>query len=137
MLRALHRRLRFEMQVISRKATMDAGEEELHNSLVAFVGGTRLVVTPEEVTGYLIRYHGITTEEALVRHYKDDSFLVSFNDARLVDRVLHSPPPAGADLGLVFGHYCRQTDTLFTPLRFKVLVALENIPAHVWLRETA
>jgi hypothetical protein len=55
---------------------------------------------------------------------------------RLANWVLHAPPPAGADLILIFGCYHRQTGTLFSPLRFKILLALKNILAHVWSLET-
>jgi hypothetical protein len=55
---------------------------------------------------------------------------------RLANWVLHVPPPAGADLILIFGCYHRQTGTLFSPLRFKILLALKNILAHVWSLET-
>jgi hypothetical protein len=41
-------------------------------------------------------------------------------------------PPIGAELVLIFGHYRRQLCALFLPLRFKVLLALDNVPAHVW-----
>jgi hypothetical protein len=116
---------------------MDAAEEELRNSLVTFIGGTRPVVTPKQVAGYLNRHHGIAIGETLVRCYKADSFLVSFNDVRLADQVLHFPPSVGADLVLFFGHYHRQTGALFSPLRFKVLLALKNISMHVWSREIA
>jgi hypothetical protein len=50
---------------------------------------------------------------------------------------LHAPPPPPVDLVLVFGCYRRQTGALFSPLRYKVLLALENIPAHVWSLEIA
>jgi hypothetical protein len=115
---------------------MDAAEEELRSSLVIFVGGTRSMILPEQVTGHLNRHLGITAEEALIRRYKVSSFLISFIDMRLVDRVLHSPPPVGAEVVLVFACYCRQTGALFSSLRFKVLLTLENIPVHAWSRET-
>jgi hypothetical protein len=115
---------------------MDAAEEELRSSLVIFVGGTRSTILSEQVTGHLNRHLGITAEDALIRRYKVSSFLISFIDMRLVDWVLHSPPPVGAELVLVFACYCRQTGALFSPLRFKVLLALENIPVHAWSWET-
>jgi hypothetical protein len=55
---------------------------------------------------------------------------------RLADQVLHAPQPAGADLVLIFGRYHRHTDALFSPLRFKIRLALEKILAHVWSLET-
>jgi hypothetical protein len=38
---------------------------------------------------------------------------------------------------LIFGRYHWQTGALFSPLRFKVLLVLENILAHVWSWKTA
>jgi hypothetical protein len=50
--------------------------------------------------------------------------------------VLHALPLVGTDIVLIFGRYRRQSGVLFSPLQFKVLLALENIPAHVWSLET-
>jgi hypothetical protein len=33
---------------------------------------------------------------------------------------------------LIFRRWTRQAGARFDPLRFKVLLALENIPAHLW-----
>jgi hypothetical protein len=52
-------------------------------------------------------------------------------------RALHARPPVGVDIVVVFGRYRRQTGALFSPMRFKVLLALENIPAHTWSPEIA
>jgi hypothetical protein len=50
----------------------------------------------------------------------------------MVARVLHAPRPPSADLTLIFSHYTNQAGPLFSPLQFKVLVAIENLPAHAW-----
>jgi hypothetical protein len=50
--------------------------------------------------------------------------------------VLHALPLVGTDIVLIFGRYRRQSGVLFSPQQFKVLLALENIPAHVWSLET-
>jgi hypothetical protein len=55
----------------------------------------------------------------------------------VVDQVLHVVPPTGAELVLIFGRYRRLLGALFKPLRFKVLLALDTIPAHVWSLDTA
>jgi hypothetical protein len=51
------------------------------------------------------------------------------------DRVLHIVPPTEVELVLVFRRWQRQSGALFSPLHFKVMLALENLPAHVWSLE--
>jgi hypothetical protein len=46
----------FEMCVIPRTMEMDAAEEQLRNSLVAFVRGSQLVASPEQVSAHLLRH---------------------------------------------------------------------------------
>jgi hypothetical protein len=38
---------------------------------------------------------------------------------------------------LIFWHWQCQCGALFSPLRFKVLLALENLPGHVWSLDIA
>jgi hypothetical protein len=46
--------------------------------------------------------------------------------------VLHSVPPRDAGLRLVFCRWRRQAGALFSPLRFKVLLVISNLPDHLW-----
>jgi hypothetical protein len=41
-------------------------------------------------------------------------------------------PAQGAELVLIFHRWRRQSGALFLPLRYKVLLVVENIPAHIW-----
>jgi hypothetical protein len=102
LLGALHRRPWFEMRVIPRSLATNATEEALSSSLVALVGGTRPVVSPDQVAAFLSHHHGVAVGEALIHRYKAGSFLISFNDIRSADRVLHPPPPVGVELLLIF-----------------------------------
>jgi hypothetical protein len=102
LLGALHRRPWFEMRVIPRSLATNATEEALSSSLVALVGGTRPVVSPDQVVAFLSHHHGVAVGEALIHRYKAGSFLISFNDIRSADRVLHPPPPVGVELLLIF-----------------------------------
>jgi hypothetical protein len=46
--------------------------------------------------------------------------------------VLHAASPVGADITLVFQWWHRQLGALFSSLCFNVILAIENIPTHVW-----
>jgi hypothetical protein len=68
---------------------------------------------------------------------KAGSFLLSFNEDRVADAILHAHPLVGFDLILIFTCYRRQTGTIFKLLRFKILLTVENILVHAWSLETA
>jgi hypothetical protein len=115
---------------------MTATEDEHQSALVAFVGGARPATYPDQVAAYLLQHHGIPLGDAQIHRYWARSFLTSFRDDQMEDHVLHATPPIGAALVLIFGRYRRQQGALFSPLRFKVLLALDNVPTHVWLLDT-
>lgn len=72
-----------------------------------------------------------------VRRFGDMGFLLIFNTRTAADRVLHAMPPEQALFRLVFRCWTRQLHATSIPMLFKVLVALENLPAHVWSLEAA
>jgi hypothetical protein len=72
-----------------------------------------------------------------VKRYRADMFLLEFDDRREVDRVVHAPIPDCAELRLVFRRWHRLATTLFSPLRFKILISIMNLSAHVWSLQTA
>jgi hypothetical protein len=37
-----------------------------------------------------------------------------------------------AELTLIFNRYTRLAEALFSPLRFKVFIMIENLPKHMW-----
>jgi hypothetical protein len=120
----------FEVHILPRTTEMDAMEEQLQYSLVAFVGGSRPVASPEQVASHLLCHFDVGAEEVRVHRYRVSSFLLCFHNSAKVDWVLHVPRPSAANLTLIFSHYTRQVGDLFSPLRFKVLISIENLAAH-------
>jgi hypothetical protein len=51
----------------------------------------------------------------------------------VADRVLHAQPPTATTFSLRFHCWSRQSRALFSPLRFKVLLVVDNIPVHLLL----
>jgi hypothetical protein len=74
----------------------------------------------------------VEVSEVQVRRYHSDSFLINFSNSSMADRVLHASQPQGAELVLIFQRWRRQSGALFAPLRYKVLLIVENITAHIW-----
>jgi hypothetical protein len=74
----------------------------------------------------------VAADEARARCSWLDDFLVLFNDISVVDKVLHAPMPTGDEFSLFFWCWRQQSWVLFSPLRYKVLLAIDNLPAHVW-----
>jgi hypothetical protein len=105
----------------------------LGSALVAMVGGTRPVVSTDQVVQHLLHGYQVPAEAVQVHRYKAESFLLIFNDRAEADRVLHAPH----HLTLVFRRWQRQHGAQFSPLYFKLLLAIENVPAHVWSLEVA
>jgi hypothetical protein len=60
-----------------------------------------------------------------------------FRDGATADRVLHAPYPSSVELTLIFSRFTWQVGPLFSPLRYKVLSSIENLPAHTWSISTA
>jgi hypothetical protein len=86
---------------------MDAAEEQLWISLVAFVGGSRLVASAAQVASHLHHHFDVSTDEVRACHYRAGSFLLCFHDDATMDQVLHAPRPPLAELTLIFSRYTR------------------------------
>jgi hypothetical protein len=71
----------------------------------------------------------------MARVTKLGGFLVVFTEAQVADRVLHAPPPPGAEFPLLFRQRQRQHSALFAQLRYMVLLSMMNVPTHVWSLE--
>jgi hypothetical protein len=119
---------RFETRVIPRTPVMDATEESLTSALEVVVVGPWLRATLAEIFDHLSRYFQVTTDSIQVKRYRANMFLLQFTDRREADRVLHAPIPQGAELRLVFRRWRRQVGSLFSPLRFKILLSITNLP---------
>jgi hypothetical protein len=66
----------------------------------------------------------------LVREFRPFDFLLIFSSAVAIDHVLHAPPPRDAPFILMVQRWRHQLCTCFSPLCFKVLLALENLSVH-------
>jgi hypothetical protein len=51
----------------------------------------------------------------------------------VADRVLHAQPPTATTFSPHFHCWSHQSRALFSPLRFKVLLVVDNIPVHLLL----
>jgi hypothetical protein len=114
---------------------MEAVEAELATTLVGMVGGTRPSVSPAEVQAHLAAHFHVAVHEVHVHYSQPDDFLLLFSDISMAYRVLHAPSPIGRELTLRFHRWCLQSRTIFSPLRYKVLLAIENFSAHAWSPE--
>jgi hypothetical protein len=73
--------------------------------------------------------------EVRVCRSRSDDFLLIFSKQATVDRVLHAPMQQEVDFSLIFRRWRCQARARFSPLRYKVLLAIDNVSAHVWLLE--
>jgi hypothetical protein len=104
----------------------------LGNTLVMVVSGSRPSVTPNQVLLLLTTFYGVGEHEAHVRRSSPEDFLLLFAAHQTTDMVLHTNPLADAPFSLLFHRWCRQSRVCFVPLRFKVLLTISSIPAHIW-----
>jgi hypothetical protein len=85
---------------------MDVVEVELSTALDTKVGvgvgGTRPPVIRAQVLSYFIRFFQVEEREVRFRRYRFGGFLVTFDDDKVTDRVLHAAPAPGADFLLFF-----------------------------------
>ncbi|OEL22976.1 hypothetical protein BAE44_0016005, partial [Dichanthelium oligosanthes] len=119
-------------RIIPRTSEVVAAEDRLATSLVALVGGTGSSVSVAQFAAHLGRFYQVQQHEVQIRRYLHGGFLLSFVDGHVADRVLHTPPPVGAELIVVLQRWRRQSWAGLAPLCFKVLLSVENVPAHLW-----
>jgi hypothetical protein len=125
-------RPRFELRVIPYSAAMDEAEAQLTNSLVTWVGDTLPHVSLDQVMLHLARFYEIGADEVWVSHYNQNDFLLSFSDHRLVDRVQHVALPWETKFTVLFRWWCCQSEALFSPMCFKVLLSITHLLVHAW-----
>lgn len=126
------RRPRRERRVIPRTEALDNAELQLSSALVAWVAGTRPEITVKEVKNLLQRFYNVQPDEYSICPYKPEDFLIRFNVKEVADRVLHSDPPSAAQFLLRFRRWLRLAVATSKPMLFKVLLAIDNLPAHAW-----
>jgi hypothetical protein len=122
--------------VLTHSSATNAVEVELATTLVTMVDGSQLVVTPEQVLNHLTSFYRVETGGVCICRYRSGGFLVNFVDAAIADRVLHASWPQAVELVLIFHRWTRQACAQFDLLCFKALLAVENIPAHLWFVQT-
>lgn len=115
---------------------MVALEEKLANALIATVGGTRPSLTVEQIKLFLLD-HFNANEEVEIRRFGPLDFLLEFDSHALAERVLHARPLEPAPFRLIFQRWTCQFMPTAALLLFKVLVAIENLPAHAWSNSAA
>ncbi|KAK1670775.1 hypothetical protein QYE76_058934 [Lolium multiflorum] len=117
--------------VVRRTATMCDLEKRLNLALVATVGGTRPVVTCEQVAAAL-RWRGVPEGTVSCHTLAPESFLVVFESRELRDHVATMPAVLVAGAPLLFRPWNRQAQASLVPMRSKVTLVLEGVPPHAW-----
>jgi hypothetical protein len=96
----------FEMWAIPCTATINEAEAGLVNALVASVGRTRSIISPDQVRAHLSRFYKdgdfILAIGVSMRRYGEEDFLLVFSEAGVADHVLHVEPHKEAGLLLLF-----------------------------------
>jgi hypothetical protein len=81
---------------------------------------------------YLARHFHVEPHKVQVRRAHPDDFILIFSTTPLAARVFLAPPPQEVEFVLRFRCWHKQSRALFSPLWYKVLLAIDNIPAHAW-----
>jgi hypothetical protein len=95
------------------------------------------MVSASAIGRHLNLFYHVREQDIRIYRYKFTSFLLTFSDRSLADRVLHAAALMGTDLMLVFQRWQWLMGALLSSLRCKVLLMIENIPAHLWSVDTA
>jgi hypothetical protein len=129
------RRHLFKTRVIPRTAAINQMEAALSCALVTVIGGSWPAVSSAQVEQLLITRYAVGFREVQVKRYSRVDFLLIFTSRALADQVLHMLPPLEAEFWLVLQRWRRQLGVLFKAFKCKVLLAVSNIPAHLWSTE--
>lgn len=76
-------------------------------------------------------YH-IEPDDFVVLRYSPEDFLVHFRYQEAMLDVLHAPTLANTPFFLVWRRWRRESMASTGSFRFKVLIAMKGIPAHLW-----
>jgi hypothetical protein len=123
------------MRVIPHTAAINEAKAELASALVTMVRGVRPVISVSQVLSYLGSLFKVTEHDVRVCRSHPNDFLLVFGDPTMANRVLHALVPQAADFSLIFHRWLHQARARFSPLYYKVLLAIDNILAHAWLSE--
>ncbi|CAD6266694.1 unnamed protein product [Miscanthus lutarioriparius] len=121
-----------EIVVIPRSVELQAADDALSSlALVALVGGSRPTVTIADVRHQLTLFYRIPDDAFSISCYAPEDFLVKFNSRHDLEDVLRGPVPIGTPFFLVWKRWWRQSRASAGALKYKVLVGLSGLPAHV------
>lgn len=127
------RRPCIEMVIIPRSAEIDAVEEALSSlALVAMVGGIRPPVSPTDVSDQLSSFYNLPADVFSISRYALEDFLVRFNNRDDHEDILRVSVPIGTPFFLIWKRWRRQSMASAEGLRYKVLLGLKGMPAHIW-----
>lgn len=128
----LERRSRVELFILPWSQALANEEQELSNALVAMVGGTRPTLSVAQIKFLLLEHFRVGEEDVKVLCFGTHGFLLKFTTRAMADQILHAWSSQYALFRVVFHRWTRQFMASAAQLRFKVLVAIENIPVHAW-----
>lgn len=123
-----------DIVVIPQNARLVAAEAALSLALVAMIGGTRPAVTTALVREHLRTCFGIT-EVSVSRHVPQD-FIVRFASRDDLELVLGTPV-LGGPFTLIWSRWSRHCTASPGSFRYKVVVGMKGVPAHVRCVESA
>jgi hypothetical protein len=89
-------------------------------------------VSPAHVLEFLEASFQIGLDRVQVVCFHLADLLLWFTSHDDTDWVLHAPTPLGVGLIFVFQWQRCQTGALFSPLHYKVMQSITNIPTHAW-----
>ncbi|RLN32820.1 hypothetical protein C2845_PM03G06410 [Panicum miliaceum] len=126
-----------EVVVIPRTETISRGEAVLSRALVAVIGGVRPNVSAAQVQLHIQELFGVQLGSLSVHLHRPEDFLIVFNAPADVLRVLNATYPPNTPFRLFFKPWRREAQAVVVEMDYLMRVALDGIPAHLWLLSTA
>lgn len=123
-----------ELCITRRFGVVDDLERRLQFAMVAYVAGSRRVLSMDRVKEMLESTLDIAPELISVHRHCSEDFLMVFSSAALRNRVSACPSIEDRGDRLVFRPWNRQSQAVHSIPGFKVWLELEGIPPHAWDR---
>ncbi|KAM0888062.1 hypothetical protein ACQ4PT_028587 [Festuca glaucescens] len=114
---------------------MDDMERRLDCALMAYVGGSRPMVSHEQVADALELRAGIQCGAFTVHGFRPEDFLIVFAAPEFRDRVTSHPSLPFVFFTLYFRQWARQAQARRVAMKTKVSLAIEGVPVHAWEKE--
>lgn len=119
--------------MIPRTDQINVAEEALSSlALVALVGGNRPPLTPAMVREQLQSFYLIDANVFTVSRQAPEDFLVRFYSRDDLEAVVDAPVPVGTPFYLLWRRWRCQSVGSPGQLKYKVVVGLKGMPAHIW-----